>query len=190
MKNEFYILRHGETEYQGVKKGLIYPSHGETPLSEKGRKDAFSAAKKVKKEKIDVIYASPFRRTKETAEAVKKETGVSIIFDSRLRDLHLGVYHGRNKTEFYDRYPHSEKRFKEAPPEGESWGDLLSRVKDFLEDIDSKHSKKKILIVSHADPLWLLEGYVRGTSLKDLLRIRITKQGFINTGELRKVNEK
>lgn len=186
--NKFYILRHGSTEYQKEKQGLIYPSHGETPLSEKGRKEALEAAKKAKEEKIEIIYASPFRRTKETAEISGKEVGAKVVFDNRLCDLHLGVYHGRSKQEFYDRYPHSEERFKNSPPQGESWNDLLIRMRSFLEDIDKKYTGKKILIVSHMDPLWLLEGYVRGKTKKEMLESRISRQDLINTGELRKLN--
>jgi len=52
--------------------------------------------------------------------------------------------------------------FDNRPENGESWNDILSRVKSFLDEVEKKYKDKNILIVSHADPIWLMAGYLRG----------------------------
>ncbi len=187
MNNKYYILRHGSTEYQDKNINLIYPSHGQIPLSKRGEKEAEFAAEKAAKEQIEIIYCSPFLRTKQTAEKVRQKTGAQLYIEHRLHDLDLGVYHGKKKDAFYAIYPHSKERFNTAPEGGESWNDLLKRMSDFIEEIDILYKNKKILIVSHADPLWLLEGKIKNKSEEELLKIRKSRRRFIKTGEFRKL---
>ena len=84
-----------------------------------------------------------------------------INFDKRLRDINLGIYHGRLKKEFYNDFPDPIKRFSNGPKKGESWNDLKKRVKSFLKEIEKKYKNKRILIVSHGDTLWMLEGILK-----------------------------
>ncbi|GAI40783.1 unnamed protein product, partial [marine sediment metagenome] len=52
---------------------------------------------------------------------------------------------------------------------GENWRDIKKRLVDFIKDIRKSHKNKIILIVSHADPLWLLAGFLKGLSEDELL---------------------
>src|SRR3989338_1662346 len=58
----------------------------------------------------------------------------------------------------------------------------------FLLDIDSKNEGKKILIVSHADPIWLLENFTLGLTGDDAIGNR--KEKFPKEGELKKIKLK
>lgn len=189
IRNNYFILRHGETLYQTKKKGLIYPwpDNSSVKLTEKGKAQIKKAAKLLRKEKVDLIFSSDFFRTRQTAGIVAKELGKKIIFDKRLRDINLGVYHGKSKEEFYKDLPRrSGKRFYQRPLQGESWQDCQKRMVSFLRDVDKKHKNKIILIISHGDPLWLLEGAVNNYTPDKLL---IKKEGnYIKVGELRKLN--
>lgn len=183
-RNRYLILRHGKTPYQtrGEKKVYDWPSLETFPLIEKGKKKIEKLVKKLKKEKIDVIYSSDSLRTKQTAEMVAKEFGIKINFDARLRDTNVGIYQGREKKEFRRNFPKNLKRFEKRIPEGESWSDVRKRVLNFVKEIDGKYEGKNILVVSHGDPLWLLEGAVKGTNDRELL-----KQKHIKTGDLREI---
>jgi len=191
LRNKYFILRHGQTIYQTKKKKFTYPSLNKNTavkLTNKGEKQIKAAAKKLKKTGINLIFSSDFFRTRQTAEIVAKEIDINKInFDKRLRDVDLGIYHGKRKEEFYQKFPRSSlKRFSLKPAEGESWLDCQKRMLKFLKEIDKKFKNKTILIVSHGDPLWLLEEAVRKRSLRKMLKTQKEK-GIIKTGELRKL---
>jgi len=183
-------LRHGETNYQVKKKSFVYPSWSNKPLvklTKKGEGEIKNLIPKIKKLKIDLIYSSDIFRAKRTAEIVAKELGLNIILDKRPRDINLGVYHGKTKAEFYRDFPDPKKRFSKRPQGGESWNDVKKRMVDFLTKIDKKYKNKKILIISHGDPLWLLEGVIKGMTNQELLDEIFIKKNYIKVGELRKL---
>ncbi len=192
LKNRYYILRHGRTEYQKGKSELTYPRKpiNSVPLAEEGVAQVKRRGKEIKKLNIDRIYSSDFLRTKQTAKIVKEEINFDkeIIFDKRLRDLDLGVWHHKNKKEFYKKFPINEEFFTTAPKKGESWSQVEERMINALKDIDESNRDKNILIISHGDPLWLLEGKVKNKSREELIKEKKKKEGFIETAELRKLN--
>lgn len=190
LKNQYFILRHGETVYQTRKRDLIYPKEDNPSvrLTKRGKEQIKSVAKKLEKVGIDLIFSSDFFRTQQTAEIVAKRLGIKKVkYDKRLRDLNLGIYHGRKKEEFYQNFleKYSKERFKKAPLAGESWSDCQKRMLNFLKDIEKRFKGKKILIVGHGDPLWLLAGGVYNYTYDKLLAER--KNNFIKVGELRKI---
>jgi broad specificity phosphatase PhoE len=191
LKNRYFILRHGENNYQVEKKEFIY-SAIDTPavkLTEKGKKEIEKAAQKLKKDNISLIYSSDFFRTRQSAQIAAKELVIKKInFDKRLRDINLGIYRGKTKKEFYEFAGQKNRKFSTKPPGGESWDDVKKRVKDFIKDTDKKSKNKNILIVSHGDPLWLLEGAVKGLSVKQYLSQVFINKDYIKVGELRKIN--
>ena len=168
-----------------------YPPFPESPpikLTKKGQKQIKVVAKKLKKSGIDLIFSSDFFRTRQTAKIVAEGLNKRIHFDKRLRDVNLGIYRGGPKRDFYRDFPiHSKNRFNKKPPKGESWRDCQKRMLNFLKDIDKRFKGKTILIISHGDPLWLLEGAVKNWSLGKLLKIKSGKIGIIKTGEFRKL---
>ena len=192
LKNKYFILRHGQTIYQTQKKkDFAYPPFPERPaikLTKEGQKQIKIAAKKLKKAGINLIFSSDFFRTRQTAKIMAEGLNKRIHFDKRLRDVNLGIYHGGPKKDFYRDFPiHSKNRFNKKPPKGESWRDLQKRMLNFLKNIDKRFKGKTILIISHGDPLWLLEGAVKNWSLGKLLKIKSGKIGIIKTGELRRL---
>ncbi|MBL7142267.1 MAG: histidine phosphatase family protein [Candidatus Pacebacteria bacterium] len=191
MNNHYFIIRHGENVYQVKKKRFIYPlrDNFSIKMTQKGKDQVKRSLKRIKKEKIDFIYSSDFYRTKETAKIASRELNIKKInFDKRLRDVNLGVFHGRLKEEYYKFFNYKKRKFSKRPPEGESWADLKKRMLSFLNDIDRKYKNKKILIVGHGDPLWLFEGIIKKISNQKLLKEVFYKKNFIKVGELRKVN--
>lgn len=191
LRNQYFILRHGDTTYQIKKERFVYPAlpqNMKIRLSDKGKKQIKIVAKRLKKEAIDLIFSSDFLRTKKTARIVVKEINIKKVnFDKRLRDINLGVYHGKQKTDYYRDFPiiDSKKRFNIKPKEGESWNDVKKRLLNFLKEVENKYQGKKILIVSHGDPLWLFEGTVKGRPRRKMISDR--KNNYIQKGELRKI---
>ena len=189
LRNQYFILRHGQTTQQTQRKKFTYnwPDKPPVKLTKKGEKQIKAVAKKLKKEGIDFIYSSDIFRTRQTAGILVKELGLKVKFDKRLRDINLGIYHGGLKEKLYQDFPDLKKRFHQGPKRGESWNDVRKRVLHFLREIDKKHKNKNILIISHGDSLWILEGAVKGLTNQELLEENFRKKNYIKVGELRRL---
>jgi isoleucyl-tRNA synthetase len=186
--NQYYILRHGHSCRQKKKILVCWPEKIRCPLTEEGKKQIGKAAKELFNKKIDIIYSSDLLRTKQTAQIVSKKLGVKIKYDPRLRDTNFGIYNGRLSAEVWKDFPEN-KLLRKRPPEGENWPDVKKRTLDFIKDIDKKHKNKNILIVSHGDPLMLLEAAMRGLNNKEILKMNI-KRAYVKPGEWRKIDFK
>lgn len=148
--NKYFIMRHGEAMHN-VRGTLDPKGDPNNHLTEKGKEEVRMTAKMLKREGVEVVYASPFLRTRETAEVIKEELGLSesvVVFDERLR-------------EFDD-----EERVA-----------VMKRVGGLLYELEEKLKSKKILIISHGNPLWTLERLSQGASTEDFLERDMQKTG-------------
>lgn len=176
LKNKYFIMRHGQTIYQKEDRRMNYDAKENSfiTLTEEGREMVKKSAETLKKicndhgQNIDLIFSSPYKRTKETAEISADILGVEKInFDDRIVDINLGIFMGRPMEESWKFYLRGKIKFENRPESGENWNDVLKRVKSFLNDVEKKYQNRNILIVSHADPIWLMAGYLRGYKTED-----------------------
>jgi len=156
--NTYFLMRHGECESN---KANITDTKKDSrnPLTETGRKQVFASMNDLAEKKIDVIIASPFERTRETAEIVRDALGIhssSLIFDDRLVEISLADMDGVTNHEYHKFLRANGGWCIARPHGGESWSDVKQRVGDFLYDIDRKYVGKNILIISHNSPLRML----------------------------------
>ena len=49
-----------------------------------------------------------------------------------------------------------------APEGGETLVHVRKRMLDLVKELETKYANKKILLVGHRDPLWVLEGAMQG----------------------------
>lgn len=155
----FYLVRHGEAENNlrfvlnsaGAKK--------EYPLTEKGREQAKEAAKKLHAVEADELFSSPILRAKQTAEIISGVTGLPIVFDNRLWEAGMGVFNDQSQKTLLKKYPRPEMRLAPDPQDQmESFLNVYSRLETFLDELKEKYSGKKIILVSHGDPLEQMHG--------------------------------
>ncbi|MFY9492976.1 MAG: class I tRNA ligase family protein [Minisyncoccia bacterium] len=156
------LMRHGEAESNLKGFCSSYPEQKLNPLTERGRKQVEAAAKKIKlglgKEKATAVYSSDLLRARETAQIVADELKTkNIIFDPRLREIDTGQFSGQAVEAYRNYFSSFKDRFVHSPPQGESWLDVARRVRDFTADVSHKHPGKKIIVVSHMDPLFLIQ---------------------------------
>ena len=153
-------VRHGESEgnltpiYQGVAPG--------TDLTTAGKKQASETGKHLKEQNVTMIYASPLARTRQTAEAIAKATGATVIVDERLREVTFGEYEGKT-IDFTDlsliKARRAHKLETGAPesiyhfPGMETWSEVQARTSEFMREMLPKHRGEHVVIVTHADPL-------------------------------------
>jgi len=163
-RNTYWVMRHGFAESNMLR--LVDSGQGKYHLTPKGEKEVDRAAAQIKKVGIEVILASDIARTKETAMRVAKVLGVKkVVFDKRLREISLGgTFAGCHDKKYHQAFPTYVDRFEKKPEKGESLRDLRTRVWEFLGDIEKKYKGKKILLVSHEYPIWMLDHIASGTS--------------------------
>ena len=187
-KNTYHVIRHGQAENNTL--GIL-SSKADVPhhLTEKGRETVEESAKLLKKQNFDLVFVSPFVRTRETAEILKNKLGWKdeiIHIDERIGELNTGDWDGRKVADFVNEYKHDE-RFERKPNNGENYVDIKKRVGDFIYDLENKYSGKNILIVSHETPIFLLISACRGLDRKQSLELRGQNE-FINNAEIMSVD--
>ncbi|OGN15145.1 MAG: hypothetical protein A3J47_01455 [Candidatus Yanofskybacteria bacterium RIFCSPHIGHO2_02_FULL_43_22] len=191
-KNEFYILRHGHSEKNGKEGREIISSQVEVDkyhLTKDGKEQVKKAAKKLKKTgKFDLIIVSPFIRTQETAEIVAKELGLGFKTELLLGEFQHGALCEGRTHDFCVTNHMPSQAWEIKTADGESWKDVRRRMSGVLRKLDEQHGDKKILIVSHGDPLWLLEAFTLGLSPKETVTLR--EKDYPSQGELRKIDLK
>jgi isoleucyl-tRNA synthetase len=197
MRNRYYIVRHGYSLRNEKKIADCWPEKIRYPLTEKGKKQIEKAAGRLENKKIDLIFHSDMLRTRQSAEIIGRRLGLEIKADKRLREVNVGVLNGRPIGEigkFWNKkqIPLEEyysKRFRTAPPEGETYRDIEKRLASFIKDTEKKYKGKNILIVGHQRPLTLLEKIVNKFSFKEFVET-VFKRKEIKTGEVRKLSLK
>lgn len=161
LKNDYILLRHGEAEHNinGILDTL--PEKSTAKLTDNGKKQIEGIKEKINEMGVNLIFASPLLRTKETAQIIAD--GKDIVFDDRLAEINGGVLDGKSEREFEDFFGGKRvNKFSMKPENGESWKDIEARIRSFIEETESKYEHQKILLVSHGDPLLLFEKIVEG----------------------------
>jgi len=187
--NKYFIMRHGESENN--LKNLVSSSYNNPDsLTEKGRNQVKESANKLVNEKIDLIFSSPFLRTRETTEIVSSTIGIdkdSIIIDDRLHEMSLPMYEGRTWEEYHNDYPNTTENFYRILEGNESYNDVKKRTLNFLYEIENKYKGKNILIVTHGGPSWLAIAETLGFSAEKSLEM-IKSFDFLLNAEFRELN--
>jgi len=150
-----FLVRHAESEWNPVGRyqGLLDPE-----LSERGRIQAKLLASAFEKEKIDVIYSSPLKRTYQTATEIASKHNLEVIKEKRIIEIDHGVWSGMLVDEVKEKYPEDFRRWLEEPHKvkfegGESLEEVHERVREFLKFVKENHQNQTVVAVSHTVPI-------------------------------------
>lgn len=145
-----YLVRHGESE------GNIAKMHQPetSPLSLEGLRQADKLAARFNGTDAQKIIASPLMRTKQTAEAIAKVTGLTIEFEDRIKEL-------KRPSMVVGKSPHAPEVNKiwqtinahASDPnyhfaDEENFYDLKKRISDFIAELP-KRKETDLIVVSH-----------------------------------------
>jgi len=169
IKNKYFLLRHGQTIYQKEKIKLLYleSDNDKLTITEEGKEKIKQQAEILKDKNIDLIFCSPYLRTRDTAEIVNEVLQKKIIFDERLIDVKMGEFAGKSTDNYEIFFIRDRLGFSERPAGRENWKDILQRIESFITDVEKKYQGKNILVVSHGDTLWLMAGFLKGLKTLD-----------------------
>lgn len=159
MTLNIYLIRHGESEHNVDRFRMAHTHDSKHALTNLGRAQAQLTAQFIQEKVLGrtVMYASPYRRTMETAAFIHallpQET--PLIENLLLREWELG-----NLYDFNQRSPESKKEFKAAGPlyfrylNGESLADVYLRAAIFMQTVmhllERQQRYDNLLIVTHA----------------------------------------
>jgi isoleucyl-tRNA synthetase len=183
-KNTYYVCRHGEAE-NNTKSIISSLATNPHHLTEKGKVQASEAGKWLSDKKIDMVFASPFVRTRETAEIIANKIGFDvkkINFEVKLGEINTGIWNGKTFKEYSEAFVHAD-RFTKTPEGGENYTDIKKRVGDFIYGLEGKHEGKNILIVTHDTPLFLLEAVSNALTREDSIKLRSNRDHYIENAK-------
>jgi broad specificity phosphatase PhoE len=168
-----WIVRHGQsvgnlardaTEAAGAALINIVTRDVDTPLSSLGEEQAQALgrwfAQMDEDEQPTVVLTSPYLRARMTADLVLAHARiakdeVTFVADERLREKEFGILDRLTRVGVRQKYPELAAqrahvgKFYFRPPGGESWCDVILRLRSVLDTITREHRRERVLIVGH-----------------------------------------
>jgi 2,3-bisphosphoglycerate-dependent phosphoglycerate mutase len=168
-----WIVRHGQSagnvasdaaHEAGLHEIAIAMRDVDVPLSPLGEQQAAALgrwfAAQPPGERPTVVLSSPYVRAMRTAEHVRAAGGLAlpdtdIIADERLREKEFGVLDRLTRHGIAERFPEQAEfrrllgKFYHRPPGGESWCDVILRLRSALDTLSLHYRDDRVLIVCH-----------------------------------------
>jgi broad specificity phosphatase PhoE len=168
-----WLVRHGQSQgnvardaadESGAHEIDIELRDVDVPLSNLGVEQAKAAgrwfAALPRGERPELILASPYVRAKQTAAIICEEGALSTgpaqtIIDERLREREFGIFDRLTTAGIRHRFPeeaaHRRRlgKFYHRPPGGESWADVILRLRSMLNTINLHYCDRRVLVVCH-----------------------------------------
>ena len=175
---KLYIVRHGETEWNVIKR---FQGQLNTPLTEKGMEKLRETGKKLENVLFDEVYTSELGRTVASAEIILNENRGyrnkkrELKKLAELNEVYFGVWQGLTYEEVLLKYPeegnnyfYDVKNYKAENVEAEKLEDALERFLKGINKILNIHKSGNILVVTHGTVFEMFINYVENNSIFDI----------------------
>ena len=128
-------------------------------------------------ERPTVVVSSPYARAAGTAQVAVASYDVEILLDERLRERDLGQFDGLTGKGI--RHLHADEaerrtkvgKFYYQPPGGESWADVVLRVRSLLADLRQGFEDERVWMFTHQAVIMAFRYVLEGISEAELLEI-------------------
>ena len=169
-----WVVRHGESS-GNVARRLAYESglaqidvperDVDVPLSALGERQARALGhwfgRLPAAQRPTAVRTSPYVRAVRTAELICRESGLdpedmSFICDERLREKEFGILDRYTSDGIGEHYPEQAAlrlrlgKFYHRPPGGESWCDVILRLRSVIDTLTRDYRGERVLLVCHA----------------------------------------
>ena len=127
-----------------------------------------------------VVLHSPYVRAQQTAQRILKAAGlqqIPCVQDERLREKEFGVLDRLTVAGIRSRFPELAQqrqhvgKFYFRPPGGESWCDVILRLRSFLDMLTRDHHGERVLVVAHQVTVTCLRYLLERMTERDILEI-------------------
>lgn len=166
--SQIWIVRHGESAGNVARREALARGGHEielavrdmdVPLSSLGERQAEAVGHWFRDETAPphAILTSPYVRARKTAEllAAAARWAVPIVQDERLREKEFGIIDALTSAGILSRHPEqatfrkSLGKFYHRAPGGESWCDVILRLRSVSDNLRLEYSNRRVLIVCH-----------------------------------------
>ena len=146
------LVRHAETDWNQVRR--IQGGGSNTPLNERGLRQAESLAQRLQTEGLQAIYSSPLERALVTARAIAGYHKLEVAVEPSLREIEAGELEGVTVAEIGKHF----SQILTAGGQGEPWpripgGESLPEVRErawrTIQRLVTKHPEGMLAVVSH-----------------------------------------
>jgi len=168
-----WLVRHGqsagnvardEAHAEGAERIALTGRDVDVPLSKLGEAQADALgrwfAANPSGEQPEVLLVSPYARAEATAERFRAAGGtvdgdVPLCMDERLREKEFGILDGLTTLGVAAQEPQQAEfrraigKFYHRPPGGESWADVILRLRSLMDTISLHYSGRPVMIVAH-----------------------------------------
>jgi broad specificity phosphatase PhoE len=155
-----FLIRHGETV---ANRSFRYIGARDEALSERGEQQIVQLAAAMAPLTLSAIYSSPLQRAYRTASAIAAMHELDVTVTDELRECSFGTWEGLSRVEVLERSLEDAQRLQAwehdatiAPPEGESFSAMQTRVRAFVEELAQTHAGEALVLVSHVGPIKVL----------------------------------
>ncbi|MDB4880291.1 MAG: phosphoglycerate mutase [Gemmatimonadetes bacterium] len=191
-----WIVRHGESAGNVARDaataaGLavidIAERDVDVPLSDAGERQSAALgrwfAMMPEGARPNVVLTSPYLRARHTASLIEAAGGIApataTSIDERLREKEFGVLDRLTRLGIEQRHPEQAGlrsllgKFYHRPPGGESWCDVILRLRSALDTISLHHSgpDSRVLIVAHQVIVLCLRYLLEGMTEEQILAV-------------------
>ncbi len=190
-----WIVRHGESAGNvardaALKEGLavidIPLRDVDVPLSALGERQAAALGRWCEAlplgERPTIMLSSSYVRARRTAEIVREIGGINpslvpLVVDERLREKEFGILDRLTTSGIQERYPAQAEarrllgKFYHRPPGGESWCDVILRLRSVIDTLTREYSHERVLIVCHSVVVLCVRYLLERMTEEDILAI-------------------
>jgi phosphoserine phosphatase len=152
----FYIVRHGETEWNVVHR---LQGQENSPLTKNGIKQAKDLAKIFSEIKFAEVFSSDLGRAHQTAEVIALEQQIAVKTTQLLRERRFGKFTGMKSDQFRNELKGLLEKREELTEEDqldfridddiETMAEVSSRAITFLRETAMAYPEKKVMVVTH-----------------------------------------
>jgi broad specificity phosphatase PhoE len=195
-----WIVRHGESAGNVARDAAVAARQHiidittrdvDVPLSELGKRQAAALGQWVGKlpedRRPEVILCSPYLRARQTAELVQAAAGLdpddlTFVADERLREKEFGILDRLTKYGIEAQYPEQAEfrkllgKFYHRPPGGESWCDVILRLRSVIDTITREYSRERVMVVCHSVVVLCMRYLLERMSEEQILHIDKTNE--------------
>jgi broad specificity phosphatase PhoE len=154
----FYFVRHGESEANAARR---FAGRSDSPLTERGRRQAESVAETLSDTKFDRIIATPLHRSLETAQVIAMRQGIPVEIEPDLIEIDVGERTGAAFDEIAALPDWRDDGFV-AWPGGETLDQVLRRSLGALRRLARETPGGVVLVVGHGGVTRILVSHFLG----------------------------